>query len=121
MPEYNVTFPEGDAVNPIQCAGHTVLRQVKKHCKWTGAEMIKFQLKFCMEPGTSIKKFFLANLVETSIPEKTFGTHWRLSGLNKLQDSDTPFEMAKAAIEHYVASLKKKATKRTIAASKSHR
>ena len=106
---FNVSFPEGDAVNPIQqAAGATVVTRVARYHKWIEADMIKYQLQFYMTPGTSIKTFYRENnLLDTSIPEKTFGTYWRLSGLTQLQDSDTAFEMAKVAIEHYVATVKK--------------
>ena len=79
---YNVKFPDGDADRPIEAAGTTVVRKGTTYSKWTNADMIKYQLKFYMDPGVSIKGFYKANpgLVESRIPEKTFGTYFRLSG-----------------------------------------
>ena len=97
---YNVNFPDRDADTPIEAAGTTVLKKVATYSKWTNADMMKYLLKFYMDPGTSIKAFYKANLVETSIPEKTFGTYFSLSGLRTMQQSNTDFVMAQVAIEH---------------------
>ena len=109
MVDYNVTFPEGDAVNPIQAAGHTVLRAAKKYKKWTPEDIKMYLLQFyMMAPGTSMRKFHEANLVEPGIPHKTFWNYWTKSGLDKLQETGTAYEMAKIAIEHYIAVQKKR-------------
>jgi hypothetical protein len=118
---YNVKFPEGDTVNPIQATGATVLTNGSKYRKWTSAVMVQLQLQFYMTRGTSIKAFHKECLVDAKIPEKTFGTYFRESGLKLLQDSNTDFEIAKLAIEHYVAKVKKNATNRVIAACASRR
>jgi hypothetical protein len=122
MVEYNVTFPEGDAMNPIQAAGHTVLRKKKK--KWTPEDMIKFQLKFYMSPKVSIIQFFKDNkdsLAASKIPEKTFGTYWREAGMKALQDSNTPINTAQSIIEHYADKVKKNAKERISTAIESRR
>jgi hypothetical protein len=118
------TFPEGDAVNPIQAAGATVLRKVTTYCKWTGADMIKYQLKFYMSPKLSIKQFYKENkdsLAASNIPEKTFGTYWRESGLKDLQKSNTPVNTAQSIIEHHIAHVKMNAKKRISTAIESRR
>jgi hypothetical protein len=120
MVTWNIAIAEDDAVNPIRAAGATVMTG-PKYRKWTKDDMIKYQLKFYMHPRLSIREFYKDNLLGTCIPEKTFGTYWRESGLKALQESDHDFGMAKVAIESYVASAQKKAKKRTIPASKSHR
>jgi hypothetical protein len=118
---YNVEFVDDDARNPIRPAGATVLTKRIKYCKWTSADMIKYQLKFYMHPHLSIREFCKENLIGANIPEKTFGTYWRESGLKGLQESDHAIGMAKVAIESHVAHAKKNAKKRTIPASESHR
>jgi hypothetical protein len=90
-----------------------VLTKGIKYCKWTCDDMMKHQLQFYMAI-TSIKAFYKANLVNTRIPEKTFGIHWRLSGLKGLQESNAAFEMAKVAIEHHVALVKRNAASRIL-------
>jgi hypothetical protein len=120
---YNVKFvrPTDDAaLNPIPAAGATVMKE-KKYSKWTTADMIKYQLHFYMSPDLSIKQFCKVNLIGTAIPEKTFGTYWTASGLKDLQKADTPYEIAKMALENHVARVKKIEKKRTIPASASHR
>jgi hypothetical protein len=117
---YNVKFVADEALNPIRAAGATVMKE-KKYCKWNSEDMIKHLLQFYMAPAMSIKQFWKDEVIDSGIPEKTFGTYWRESALKSLQDSNTPFEIAKMAIEHHVAVVKKNVTKRSVAASKSHR
>jgi hypothetical protein len=116
---YNVSFDEGDAVNPavnpIRAAGATVRNRVQC-CKWVAADMIKHQLQFYMLRGMSIKKFYKANLLDSGIPEKAFGTCWNASGLKALQKLDTPFETAERLIEHHMTSVKTNSRKRTVTA-----
>jgi hypothetical protein len=109
---YDVKFPELNAGDnpPIEVTGTTVLTKVTKYSKWLDDDMIKYQLQFYMTPGLSIRSFYKkadVGVAKSSIPEKTFGTYWRVSGLKSMQNSNTAFKMAKVAIEHYIASLKK--------------
>ena len=115
--QWLVKFVEDDAQNPIQPAGGTLVK-ARKYCKWTATDMMNCQLKYYMHPGVSIKQFLKDY---TTVPEKTFGTYWKESGLKNLQEADAPFEIAKIALESYVARVKKNVTKRTTAASESNR
>jgi hypothetical protein len=117
---YNVKSVEPNVMHPIQVAGATVTKGTK-YCKWTSDDMIKYQLQFYMSPRMSIKAFYKENLRSSNIPEKTFGTYWRTSGLKSLQDENTAYEMAKVAIEHYIANVKKNVKKRLIPAIESRR
>jgi hypothetical protein len=116
---YNVKFVD-DAAFPIQAAGPTVTKAAK-YCKWSRADMIKYQLKFYMSPTVSIKQFWKDNLTITGIPEKTFGTYWTASGLKNLQARDTPYELAKIHLEKHLAQVKKNVTNRTTPARQSNR
>jgi hypothetical protein len=84
--------------------------------------MIKCQLKFYMLPATSIKTFHREeHLTEKKIPEKTFGTYWRNSGLRDLQAENIAYELAKGTIERFVAKIKTHASERIAAAIESRR
>jgi hypothetical protein len=125
MVEFNVDYLEEiNAPIPIRAAGATTtVRKEKKYRKWTVADMTKYQLQFHMSPGLSIKRFYKENLLTgtTDIPEKTFGTHWTKSGLKNLQGGNTPFKLAKIALENHVLRVKEIEKKRTSLASQSHR
>jgi hypothetical protein len=115
---FNVVFADDDAVNPIRAAGATVTNA--KYCKWTSDDMAKYQLQFYMLPGSvSIKKFYKdnADLLGSKIPEKTFGTYWRDSGLKTLKESIASFDAAKSVIEHYIAKVKNNAKTRITSAN----
>jgi hypothetical protein len=117
---WNVKYTD-DALNPIRAGGATLIKE-RKYCKWTTTDMINYQLKYYMSPGVSIKQFAKDSFSgTTSIPEKTFGTYWKASGLKNLQEANAPFEIAKIALESHVARVKMNATKRTISASESLR
>jgi hypothetical protein len=119
---FNVVFADDDAVNPIRAAGATVTNA--KYCKWTSDDMAKYQLQFYMLPGSvSIKKFYKdnADLLGSKIPEKTFGTYWRDSGLKTLKESIASFDAAKSVIEHYIAKVKNNAKTRITSAIESRR
>jgi len=115
--QWQVKFVGDDALNPIQPAGGTLLK-ARKYCKWTATDMMNCQLEYYMRPGVSIKQFLKDN---TTVPKKTFGTYWKESGLKNLQEADTSFEIAKIALESYVARVRKNVTKRPTAASESNR
>jgi hypothetical protein len=118
---WNVKFVDNDALNPIQAGGAT-LTKGRKYCQYTNTDMMKYQLKYYMCPGVSIAKFLRANLESTiTIPEKTFGTYWSKSGLKNLQEANTPYEIAKIALENHVARVKKHTKNRTAPASESNR
>jgi hypothetical protein len=112
---YNVKFVEGDPANPIRASGATVTKEAK-YRKWTSADMLKYQLKFYMSPNMSIKAFYKENLINSSIPEKTFGTYWSSSRLKFLQNEDVSFEMAKVVIENYIQKVTKVTKTRTTSA-----
>jgi hypothetical protein len=70
------------------------------YCKWSMDDMKKYLLQFYMSPAAgSIKQFWKDTLVGTGIPESTFGTYWKKSGLKGLQELNNDFEMAKVTIE----------------------
>jgi hypothetical protein len=116
---YNVKFDDdADRTRPSPA----VMAKEIKYCKWTSADMIKYQLQFYKHPHVvSIKEFYKNNLLGTRIPEKTFGTYWRESGLKTLKESGTDIGMAQIAIESHVAHAKKNAKKQTIPASEGNR
>lgn len=119
---YKVQFE--DAVNPVDAPGETVTNGIgiRKYLKWTTADMMKYQLEFYMSPDTSIKGFYKAkNLYARKIPEKTFGTYWRESGLKDLQKTNTPFDMAKRMLEHYMFNVKMNSSQRITTAIESRR
>ena len=121
MVKFNVEFLEDNAVNPILTAAGAIVTNEAKYCKWSIADMIKYQLEFYTAPrAKSIKAFYKERLLGTSIPEKTFGTYWRASGLKCLQEANSDLGVAKIALESYVAHSHKNAKKRTTRAKKSN-
>jgi hypothetical protein len=122
MVKFNVEFLEDDAANPILVAGAATVTKEAKYCKWSVPDMVEYQLEFYTAPRTlSMRAFYKARLVGTNIPEKTFGTYWKASGLKALLETNTDLAIAKIALESYVTRSKKNTTKRTTSASKSHR
>jgi hypothetical protein len=117
----NVKFPKGDTANQIQPSGATLTKGTTKYCKWTTTDMKKKLLQFYMTPSMSIRAYYKAHLVDTSIPEKTFGTYWRESGLKKQQDDNTDYELAKVVLESYFARIKINVKTRVIPAIASRR
>ena len=118
---WNVKFVADDALNPFQGAGATVLKE-RKYCKWTITDMKKYQLQFYMSPdAVSMRQFMKAKLIGTNIPDKTFRTYWKASGLKSLKEENTRYEIAEMALENYVARVKTNSTKRSVTASASNR
>ena len=121
MTKFTVKHLEDNAVNPILAAGATFTKEAK-YCLWSVDDMIKYQLEFYEAPPIqTLKAFYKERLLGTNIPEKTFGTYWKKSGLKALLEMDTDVGIAKIALENYVTKTKKNVAKRTTAASKSHR
>jgi hypothetical protein len=110
-----------DDIAADEAAGVQVTKS-PKYCKWSNDDMTKYLLHFYMLPGMSIKTFHKTHLTNTNIPEKTFGTYWKKIGLKDMyQDKDVSYEVAKVAVEHYVARTKKNACTRITAAIESRR
>jgi hypothetical protein len=121
MPKYNVKIVDVDVANPIQAAG-TKVTKAAKYCKWSSADMMKYQLQFYeLTATTSMKAFYRDHLEETNIPEKTFGTYWSRSGLKDLKAANIPYAHAKRTIESFVAKTKKNASERIAPAIESRR